>query len=175
MGIRTSLAPFIELLHRALTAQVVHGQAESRALIESLDQQLQVLLGQESPLIISSSKGHLWHQGQMIRNTPAATQTIAREMELRGFNGLAFYAGIDYEELELCIFVLQLPVQRLRDMGGVLALTAGNANIAFLGTPLARVGASEHPRPRWSPGLDPIGAMELSRPEITFERALERQ
>ena len=151
LGFHTSIAPLVELLHQAFKAQTgyTHNQPEARSSVEAIYQQLQELLEQHSPLILTSSKGCLWHQDKPIRNAPAATQAIAKEMELRGFNGMAFYAGIDYEELELCIFAMQLPVNRLREMGGVRALTPEGANISFLGAVAGKPTLSERTAQLW--------------------------
>ena len=157
MGFHTSLTPLSELLYQAISVQSssVQGHSEASSTVEAIYNQLQILLEQHSPLIITSAKNGLWHQNQQIRNAPIATQAIAKEMEQRGLNGVAFYAGIEYEELELCIFALQLPVKRLMELGGVQALAPEGSNISFLRPAPTKSISPERPAQRWAAYAEP--------------------
>jgi HEAT repeat protein len=134
MDIYKNLTPFTEMIHRALKAQAHYAQDHPQSVqsMETSLAMLQDLLKQRSPLIITNSKGRLWHQGRAIEGAPNATQVLSKEMEARGIAGVAFYAGLDHDELQLLFFALQLQPQRLVEMGGAKSLLPDGANIQIL-------------------------------------------
>jgi len=134
MDIPKSLTPLAEMLHRALKAHSHYAQDHPQT-IQSMDAtlaMLQDLLAQRSPLILTSSKGRLWYQGRPIEGAPNATQVLSKEMEARQIAGVAFYAGLDEDELQLFFFALQLQPDRLQEMGGPKSLLPEGANIQVL-------------------------------------------
>jgi HEAT repeat protein len=134
MDIHKSLTPFAEMLHRALKAQAHYAQDHPQTVqsMETTHSMLQDLLRQRSPLIITNSRGRLWHQGRPIEGSPNATQAIAKEMEQRGIAGVAFYSGLDHDELQLLFFAFQLTPQRLQEMGGARTLLPEGTNVQIL-------------------------------------------
>lgn len=134
MLIHKSLTPLAELLHRALKAQMHYAQDHPQAVqsVEAAHVMLKELLSKRSPIIITSSRGRLWHQGRMIEGAPNATQALSKEMDSRGIGGVAFYDGVDQDELQLMLFALQLRPQRLQEMGGTRSLLPDGANLKIL-------------------------------------------
>ena len=134
MDIYKSLTSLAEMLHRALKAQAHYAQDHPQSIqsMETSLSLLQDLLKQRSPLILTNSKGRLWHQGKAIEGAPNATQAIAKDMEIRGIAGVAFYSGLDHDELQLLFFALQLQPQRLQEMGGAKSLLPEGTNVQIL-------------------------------------------
>ncbi|HNX31557.1 MAG TPA: HEAT repeat domain-containing protein [Holophaga sp.] len=132
--IQRSLTPLAELLHRALKAQMHYAQDHPRAVqsVEAVHQLLQELLRKRSPIILTSSGAQLWYQGRAVEGAPNATQALAKEMDIRSIGGIAFYDGLDQDELQLLFFALQLRPQRLREMGGARSLLPEGANLRIL-------------------------------------------
>ncbi|HNX95565.1 MAG TPA: HEAT repeat domain-containing protein [Holophaga sp.] len=134
MEIPKSLTSLAELLHRAMKAQAHYAQDHPQT-IQSMDATMEHLCGllkQSSPLIITSSKGRLWFQGRPIVGAPNATQALSSEMEARDIAGVAFYDGLDHDELQLFFFALQLTPARLHEMGGPKSLLPEGSSIQVL-------------------------------------------
>jgi HEAT repeat protein len=134
MLIHKSLTPLAELLHRALKAQMHYAQDHPQAVqsVEAAHQLLKELLQKSSPIILTTSRGRLWHQGKLVEGAPNATQALAKEMDARGIGGMAFYDGLDQDELQLLFFALQLRPQRLQEMGGARSLLPEGANLKIM-------------------------------------------
>jgi len=134
MLIHKSLTPLAELLHRALKAQMHYAQDHPQAVqsVEAAHQLLKELLQQRSPIILTTSRGRLWHEGKLVEGAPNATQSLAKEMDVRGIGGIAFYDGLDQDELQLLFFALQLRPQRLQEMGGTRSLLPEGANLKIM-------------------------------------------
>ena len=134
MLIHRSLTPLAELLHRALKAQMHYAQDHPQAVqsVEAAHQLLKNLLQQRSPIILTTSRGRLWYQGKAVEGAPNATQALAKEMDARGIGGMAFYDGLDQDELQLLFFALQLRPQRLMEMGGARSLLPEGANLKIM-------------------------------------------
>jgi hypothetical protein len=134
MLIHKSLTPLAELLQRALKAQMHYAQDHPQAVqsMEAAHQLLKELLQQRSPIILTTSRGRLWYQGKLVDGAPNATQALSKEMDARGIGGVAFYDGIDQDELQLLFFALQLRPQRLQEMGGARSLLPEGANLRIL-------------------------------------------
>ena len=134
MLIHNSLTPLAELLHRALKAQMHYAQDHPHAVqsVDAAHTMLKDLLEKRSPIILTSSRGRLWHQGKLVEGAPNATQALSKEMDARGIGGVAFYDGLDQDELQLFFFALQLRPQRLQEMGGARSLLPEGANLKIL-------------------------------------------
>jgi HEAT repeat protein len=134
MLIHKSLTPLAELLHRALKAQMHYAQDHPQAVqsMETAHQMLADLLEKRSPIIITTSRGRLWHEGKLVEGAPNATQALAKEMDIRDIGGVAFYRGLDQDELQLLFFALQLRPQRLQEMGGARSLLPEDASLKIL-------------------------------------------
>lgn len=134
MLIHKSLTPLAELLHRALKAQMHYAQDHPQAVqsVEAAHVMLKDLLQKSSPIILTTSRGRLWHQGKLIEGAPNATQALAKEMDIRGIGGMAFYDGLDQDELQILFFALQLRPQRLQEMGGARSLLPEGANLKII-------------------------------------------
>ena len=134
MLIHKSLTPLAELLHRALRAQMHYAQDHPQAVqsVEAAHDLLLDLLRQRSPIVLTTSQGRLWYQGKAVEGAPNATQALAKEMDARGIGGMAFYDGLDQDELQLLFFALQLRPQRLQEMGGARSLLPEGANLKII-------------------------------------------
>ena len=134
MLIHKSLTPLAELLHRALKAQMHYAQDHPHAVqtVEAAHELLNELLQKRSPIILTTSQGRLWYQGKAVEGAPNATRALSKEMDLRGIGGIAFYDGLDQDELQLLFFALQLRPQRLQEMGGARSLLPEGANLRIL-------------------------------------------
>ena len=134
MVVHQSLTPFAELLHRALKAQMHYAQDHPQAIqsMEAAHAMLTELLAKGGPIVITSSRGRLWHEGRPVEGAPNAAQALSKEMDLRGIGGVAFHQGVDQDELQLFFFALQLKPQRLQEMGGARSLLPEDSNLRIL-------------------------------------------
>ncbi len=157
-----SLTSLVEQLHRALKAQAHYAQDHPQSVqsAEAALLCLKALLAQESPIILTHSRGRVWHGGRMLDGAPNATQALARELEERGWSGLAFHAGLDSDDLQLLFFALALRPARLEEMGGPGALfpTGGNVRVILPEVPAAQTAP---PAPASQPGHNGIPPLEL--------------
>lgn len=164
MLIHKSLTPLAELLHRALKAQMHYAQDHPQAVqsVEAAHVMLKDLLQKSSPIILTTSRGRLWHQGKLIEGAPNATQALAKEMDIRGIGGMAFYDGLDQDELQILFFALQLRPQRLQEMGGARSLLPEGANLRIIDLD----PPESIPLPTPAPDVD-VEPLELSLDAIT--------
>jgi hypothetical protein len=161
MVVHQSLTPFAELLHRALKAQMHYAQDHPQAIqsMEAAHAMLTELLAKGGPIVITSSRGRLWHEGRPVEGAPNAAQALSKEMDLRGIGGVAFHEGVDQDELQLFFFALQLKPQRLQEMGGARSLLPEDSNLRILDLeppePITLPSPPTDPDPMGF-GLDPI-------------------
>lgn len=128
------LTSLVEQLHRALKAQAHYAQDHPQSVqsAEAALHCLKGLLAQESPIILTHSRGRIWHGGRVLDGAPNATQALAKELEERGWSGLAFHAGLETDDLQLLFFALALRPARLAEMGGPEALFPDDGNVRVL-------------------------------------------
>lgn len=128
------LTSLVEQLHRALKAQAHYAQDHPQSIqsTEAALHCLKGLLAQESPIILTHSRGRIWHGGRVLDGAPNATQALAKELEGRGWSGLAFHAGLETDDLQLLFFALALRPARLAEMGGPEALFPDDGNVRVL-------------------------------------------
>ncbi len=159
-----SLTTLVEYLHRASMAQSHYAQDHPHAVqsMEAAYALLKELLEQRSPIILSCSKGRILHQGKVVDGAPNATQALCKEMEMRGIGGVAFYDGLDQDELQLLFFALQLHPQRLQEMGGTQSLLPEEANLKILNLEPAESEFTPVPL------LPPMPPQELDLSDVDF-------
>lgn len=128
------LTSLVEQLHRALKAQAHYAQDHPQSVqsAEAALACLKGLLAQESPIILTQSRSRMWHAGRVLDGAPNATQALAKELDERGWSGLAFHAGLEADDLQLLFFALALRPTRLAEMGGPGALFPDDGNVRVL-------------------------------------------
>lgn len=154
------LTSLVEQLHRALKAQAHYAQDHPQSVqsAEAALLCLKGLLAQESPIILTHSRGRIWHGGRVLDGAPNATQALAKELDERGWSGLVFHSGLDADDLQLLFFALALRPARLTEMGGPEALFPDDGNIrVLLPEAPAAPPAAVQPSPQGLPsGIPPL-------------------
>ena len=114
------LAHLLELLHRALRSQAFHAPEHPQSVrhMESLGQLVEAILTERGPFRLLVEGDGFTCQGFAVLGAPNAAQSLAADMTARGLAGLEFLPGLQVEDLNLFLFILQLRPQRLAEMGG---------------------------------------------------------
>ena len=114
------LAHLLELLHRALRSQAFHAPEHPQSVrhMEALGQLVEAILTERGPFRLQVEGEGFTCQGWSVLGAPNAAQALAADMTARGLAGLEFRPGLQLEDLNLFLFILQLRPQRLAEMGG---------------------------------------------------------
>ena len=114
------LAHLLELLHRALRSQAFHAPEHPQSVrhMEALGQLVEAILRERGGFRLVVEGEGFTCQGFAVLGAPNAAQSLAADMTARGVAGLEFRPGLQLEDLNLFLFILQLRPQRLAEMGG---------------------------------------------------------
>ena len=122
------LAHLLELLHRALRSQAFHAPEHPQAVrnMEALAALVDALLAERGAFRLEVAGDGFRSDGRPVEGAPNAAQSLAADLKARHIGGLDFHPGVQMEELNLFLFILQLRPQRLAEMGGPGSLLPGD-------------------------------------------------
>lgn len=118
------LAHLLESLHRALRSQAFHAPEHPQAVrnMEALAALVDTLLEERGAFRLEVAGDGFRSDGRPVDGAPNAAQALAADLKARSVGGLDFRPGVQMEELNLFLFILQLRPQRLAEMGGAGSL-----------------------------------------------------
>ena len=166
MSTPTPLTHLLELLHRAYRSQMFHAPDHPQAVrnLEALVERVETLVQEQGPFKLVLAGDGFTSQGQPVEGAPNAAQALAKEMAARGVGGLEFRPGVQLDELNLFLFLLQLRPQRLLEMGGPPSLLPEDGFLRVLPPasaqpdPPARTAlAPEEAKEAWEDSWDSMG------------------
>lgn len=156
--VKPSIA-FVEALYRALKYLQLYPADDPKAkgALVAVDEAHEALFLAEglAVLEVSSPQGRLHCNGQPMDARTQAVTALAQLLRDRRIQRALFAPGVDLDQFQLFFFILQLPPQRLQELGGPSAFK----------DEFTHVQLDEAPAPlvRQPPPVDP--ALEPFRPE----------